>query len=167
MSGQGLVDTQRSCLECGLALPVPHPHNMLRHKRCQERHRNQTWYRRHGGEEKQRARSVARWQAAKAGDHVRLRAYGVTARKKLRLEVLAAYGNVCACCGEGRIEFMTIDHINGDGAAHRREKGVGRNGLYSWLKRNQWPSGFRVLCWNCNESLGHYGYCPHTRDREK
>lgn len=30
-----------------------------------------------------------------------------------------------------------------------------------WLIHNRFPEGFRVLCFNCNNSLGMHGYCPH------
>ncbi len=80
-------------------------------------------------------------------------------------EVFAHYGGPkCACCGEEHIEFLSIDHINGDGAAHRQKiNGDSQNGvnLYYWLKKNNFPPGFRILCLNCNFSLGHHGYCPH------
>jgi hypothetical protein len=69
-------------------------------------------------------------------------------------------GPQCACCGEGEYEFLTIDHINGDGAAHRRQMGSRRD-IYRWLKQNNYPPGFRVLCMNCNFALGYHGYCPH------
>ena len=82
----------------------------------------------------------------------------VRSRIKLRLEVLAHYGGKCACCGEGRYEFMAIDHIHGGGGAHRR---MINGSLERWLKKNNWPDGFRVLCHNCNHALGRYGYCPH------
>lgn len=79
-------------------------------------------------------------------------------RRKLRREVLAAYGGVCACCGETRIEFLAIDHINGV-----KPPGLPRVGLplYTRLRALGYPPGFRVLCHNCNVSLGLYGYCPH------
>jgi len=82
-------------------------------------------------------------------------------RRKLRQTIIQAYGGKCACCGEDRIEFLSIDHIGGGGNKHR--KSLGRTGyhFYYWLKRNNYPKGFRVLCHNCNQSLGHYGYCPH------
>jgi hypothetical protein len=64
----------------------------------------------------------------------------------------------CNCCGDSTYEFLTIDHINNDGAEHRRKI---HQGLYQWLKDNDFPSGFQVLCYNCNCSKGHYGACPH------
>jgi len=82
--------------------------------------------------------------------------------KKVRKECLDAYGGICACCGEKNLEFLTIDHIDGGGHQHRLRVGIG-NHFYEWLKRNNFPSGYRVLCYNCNCSLGHYGYCPHEK----
>jgi len=64
----------------------------------------------------------------------------------------------CECCGELHIEFLTIDHINGNGAKHRLKIGPHIN---RWLIKNNFPPGYRVLCFNCNCSLGHCGYCPH------
>lgn len=71
---------------------------------------------------------------------------------------IAHYGNVCACCGEHRYEFLCIDHIDGGGEQHRKS---GISKICRWLIRNNFPSGFRVLCANCNSALGHYGFCPH------
>src|SRR5436853_1904161 len=54
------------------------------------------------------------------------RRYKVAYRAKLRLEVLKAYGGLapaCACCGEGHIQFLTIDHVEGGGRMHRRKIG--------------------------------------------
>ncbi len=90
------------------------------------------------------------------------------AHLQLKLNALNAYGGaLCACCGEKHVEFLTIDHVNGDGARHRRKIfGRGRAGggsnFYNWLKRNSYPPGFRVLCYNCNCARGAFGYCPHT-----
>lgn len=95
-------------------------------------------------------------------------------RRGLKLDAFNAYGGpVCACCGEVHLEFLSIDHIYGDGAEHRRDlleergwKGgssqmTGAH-AYLWLKKNGYPPGFRVLCMNCNFAIGHFGYCPHT-----
>ncbi len=80
--------------------------------------------------------------------------------KKLRAEVLKAYGGKCKCCGIDIPEFLSVDHMNNDGTEHRNKVGRGHR-FYNWLKRNDYPKGFQLLCNNCNQSLGNYGYCPH------
>jgi hypothetical protein len=102
---------------------------------------------------------LAARRAAYARDRDKLK----TQRTILRREVLEAYGTVCQCCGEDRDEFLAIDHINGDGAEHRKQV---REPMYAWLKRNGYPSGFRVLCHNCNMARGLYGCCPHELEQE-
>lgn len=87
-------------------------------------------------------------------------------RMQLRMKVLSHYSHgemECACCGTKHIEFLTINHIHGGGLKHCKE--IGRSRLYEWLVRNNFPLGFNVLCWNCNEALAHYGYCPHEEER--
>lgn len=84
-------------------------------------------------------------------------------RHALKEEIMEHYGNSkCACCGEDHLEFLAVDHINGDGQKQREQLGMrGGYTFYSWLKQNGWPEGYRVLCHNCNQSLGNLGYCPH------
>src|SRR5579863_10397145 len=69
---------------------------------------------------------------------------------RLRAEVLAHYGingvPMCHCCGERRLEFLGIDHIEGGGVKHKKQI---RTSLYQWLKKHLFPEGFRVLCHNC------------------
>lgn len=85
------------------------------------------------------------------------------ARRRERLKSLRAYGGEspsCGCCGEATLLFLSLDHVNGGGHAQRKETGGG--GFYSWLRRHNYPSGFQVLCHNCN--LGRQlngGTCPH------
>lgn len=85
--------------------------------------------------------------------------------EQLREEVFGAYGGKrCACCGETEPLFLTIDHVNNDGA-EMRESGVHSRGgtqFYQWLRKSGFPTGFQVLCMNCN--LGKHrngGVCPH------
>ncbi len=89
-------------------------------------------------------------------------------RDALRLEVLHAYGGVCACCGESEVAFLCIDHVHGGGNKHRRElKESGRSGsLYYWLRSTGYPEGFQVLCHNCNFAKGYNGVCPHQKQSE-
>lgn len=81
--------------------------------------------------------------------------------RKLRLEVLSHYGGKCACCGENTYEFLALDHINNDGAKHRKENNISGSGIYWWVKRNNYSNEFQILCHNCNQAKGLYGICPH------
>jgi len=73
-------------------------------------------------------------------------------RLNIKSSVLTHYGNgKCACvdCGFGDIRALSIDHIDGSGAKHR--KSIGRGGLsfYQWLVDNKFPEGYQTLCMNC------------------
>lgn len=71
-------------------------------------------------------------------------------RLNLKRSAFAAYGGEqCCLCPESRIGALTIDHINGGGRGHRQSLGGG-NVLYRWLKTQNYPPGYRVLCSNCN-----------------
>lgn len=118
-----------------------------------------------------------RWKEANRERHrASSRAYGAAhrdaisakrkaARRAMKQSVLDAYGGTCACCGEATFEFLTLDHVNGDGAAHRKVHGPGRSDkVYAELIGAGFPAGYRVLCFNCNSARGFYGYCPHRPD---
>lgn len=90
-----------------------------------------------------------------------------TYKRNLRIKCLQHYSHgamSCACCGEANIEFLALDHINGGGNKERKMSGrKGTIGLAQYLIKNGFPDGYRVLCHNCNQSLGAYKYCPHLR----
>jgi len=94
--------------------------------------------------------------------------YSKRVRDRLKKLIFEAYGNKCQCCGEAELEFLTIDHINNDGAAHRRTLKRGGGDLYRWLRDNDFPSEFQILCCNCNWSkrLGG-GVCIHKRKEQE
>lgn len=76
-------------------------------------------------------------------------------RRKLKLDILSYYSSgiiKCDLCPETRFGALTIDHIDGDGSNHRKSfKGAGSGtNFYLWLKNNKYPTGYRVLCCNCN-----------------
>lgn len=77
--------------------------------------------------------------------------------------VLDHYGRECACCGEAHPIFLTIDHVNGDGAEFARNHGSShRRNLYRWLVTHGFPPGYQTLCWNCNSGRARNGgICPH------
>jgi len=82
---------------------------------------------------------------------------------KLRIKIIEYYGGKCACCGENTIEFLGIDHIYGNGNSHRKELKKHRLNIYEYLRKNNYPKGFQVLCHNCNLAKGFYGKCPHQK----
>jgi len=69
----------------------------------------------------------------------------------------------CNCCGEHDfLIFLTIDHItNRKNATHK--KGLGGQSMYRFLQRNDYPTGYQVLCVNCNSAKSDSGICPHKR----
>ena len=84
---------------------------------------------------------------------------------RCRDEVYGAYGGYkCNCCNETEQMFLSIDHVNNDGAEHRKK--IGKR-LYRWIKRYKYPKTFRLLCYNCN--LGRDKcpdkICPHEKTR--
>jgi len=84
---------------------------------------------------------------------------------RLLNDVIDAYGGKCACCGETRKEYLTIDHVDGGGEKHKREMGFSTSTqFYRWLKKNNYPEGFQVLCFNCNCGKHAYSVCPHNKD---
>lgn len=72
---------------------------------------------------------------------------------KLRFEVINHYGGKCVFCGDTNINHLCIDHINNNGAKHRKEIG---SDIISWLKKNNYPDGFQVLCHNHNAEKQNY-----------
>ncbi len=92
-----------------------------------------------------------------------MKSYNRERAQQIKMEVLHAYGLVCVCCRLDHTEFLCIDHIDGGGDEHRRAVGGGSSKIYRWLKKNNYPPGFQVLCANCN--LGkERGLCPR-KDR--
>lgn len=111
-------------------------------------------------EQKQKARERGlRWDE-KNREYNRER----TNRKRMeeRINALTMYGGKCACCSEWRYEFLSIDHIEGGGAKHRASLNpADRRDFPRYLRKLGYPQGYRVLCHNCNQSFGLYGYCAH------
>lgn len=95
----------------------------------------------------------------------RCRAAGREYWRATRAAALHHYGDLCECCGEHRPEFMAIDHVDGGGKEHRRQLAAQGKSIFLWLKENNYPYGFRLLCHNCNMARGFYGVCPHETER--
>lgn len=95
-------------------------------------------------------------------------------RTQLKNQVLDHYGRVCRCCGETEELFLTLGHLNGDGAAHRKSLGLsgpgGRKGsgsgaaLWRDVIRRGFPDDFGIECINCNMgAFRNGGVCPHVK----
>lgn len=83
--------------------------------------------------------------------------------QEARNAVFEAYGGYkCKCCGVTEPAFLSIDHINNDGAEHKREYRLRTSTeVYRWLIKNNYPTGFQVLCMNCQWGKRVHGVCPH------
>lgn len=89
--------------------------------------------------------------------HLCIHCRGVQAdlRAKEREAAFAAYGGpVCVGCGSKDEPILEMDHIDGGGCQHKRE--IKNLSIYRWLKQNNYPPGFRVLCPTCNKKA-HLG----------
>jgi len=85
-------------------------------------------------------------------------------RNRLKEDTFNYYsGNnpVCICCGEQHFKFLTLDHIDAHKNGNHTDKPRSGFKLYRWLRSHNFPSGFQILCYNCNLAKGHYGVCPH------
>jgi len=91
-----------------------------------------------------------------------------------KMDVLNAYSKIvshsnvpcCACCNEKIIEFLEIDHIGGIKNPRYPRKLRG-GALYRRLRKYGYPTGFQVLCHNCNFAIGPDRTCPHKKKRKK
>ncbi len=69
--------------------------------------------------------------------------------------------NICNCCGEDNILFLTISHKNNDGWVHRK---MVHGSLSDYLVKNNFKTKFEIVieCYNCNLSRERNGgKCPH------
>lgn len=87
--------------------------------------------------------------------------------ERLKDEVFTFYGGyTCKCCGETERKFLTIDHIDGGGNDHRRSEMGGGTYICRWIKKNNFPSLFQVLCYNCNLGKSrNNNICPHQEKK--
>ena len=78
------------------------------------------------------------------------RRMAVNWKNKAKLEVIGHYSHgtfQCHHCGYDDIRALSIDHINGGGSKHR--KSIKGYLIYAWLRKNNYPEGYQVLCMNC------------------
>lgn len=87
-------------------------------------------------------------------------------RQRIRLDVLQAYGGRCYVCGEDDLDLLELDHLHGDGNAHRNEifnHGHASPGgwmFYLRLRQAGYPSGLGCICKDCHDA-------KHGRTKER
>jgi len=64
-----------------------------------------------------------------------------------RIRCIEHYGGSCVVCGESRIKFLVLDHVDNNGNVDRGGRG---DKVCRRIIRNNFPLGFQVLCWNHN-----------------
>jgi len=76
-------------------------------------------------------------------------------RLELKTEVMAHYSGYnpprCGKCLKTDITQLTIDHIFNDGSQLRKIYPMQKRNICKWLKLNNYPIGYQVLCRRCNE----------------
>lgn len=148
------------CLICTVNPSRPHRRSC---ERCSMLRQKQSARRRQAPRYKLAHRKYIRKWREKNLDKIRGIQRSHVARTKMA--VFSHYGEKCACCNERALEFLVIDHINGNGKEHLDSNGrrLGGHRFYRWLLNHGLPIGFQTLCWNCNAAKQIYGKCPHQR----
>lgn len=81
-----------------------------------------------------------------------------------KIKCIKEYGNECVCCGESKHQFLTINHIKGDGNKHRKEI---NEHIWTLLRRMGFPKDdYELMCFNCNCTTGIFGECPHVLEKQ-
>ena len=76
-------------------------------------------------------------------------------RDRKKSKVFAGYGGACVCCGNTNKRLLQLDHVNNDGAQHRKEVDI----MLNWAYKNDCPDSLQLLCANCHHIKTHHGAC--------
>jgi len=93
--------------------------------------------------------------------------------KEVKYKVMSHYSSSgvpeCKGCGYNDIQALCLDHVNSDGAKHRKSGGKKGVALYKQLLRHNFQSDyeFQVLCCNCNMiKFFKSKECSHSKSKE-
>lgn len=107
-------------------------------------------------------KSRERWARKPEWRH-RQKSYHQKRREVLREKIIKHYGGKCTCphCPETNVAFLTIEHMNGGGTKHRKDRG--ELGVYKDIIDRGFPDDITILCYNCNCGKAHQkdNVCPH------
>jgi hypothetical protein len=91
--------------------------------------------------------------------------YSHITHRMIKIEFLLAYGKVCRCCRESRLDLLTIEHIRNKG--YNLIYAGTTTSLFWKLKSLGWPIGYEILCYNCNMSTRSGKPCSHNTKEYK
>lgn len=154
---------------CEKILERARPLKIFCSSRCASRRNRDPKWREYRKAQARRHRDLRAHYAAQLKQKITAAADRVDSRT-LREEFLAAYGSRCVCCGETERRFLTIGHLNHDGAAHRARVGYDGTQVLRDLKMRGWPKdeGIAIQCANCNMATARPGIvCPHEVARKR
>lgn len=162
-----MEETERTCEDCGESKPIedfpPGSSGKYHRRRCRICHRKKAAKYRADHADQIRKKTQEWRDANREKLAPKQSAKHRATRVALKTAAMAAYGGRCSCCGVDDLIFLTVDHVDENGADHRRQifgdsKYTAKT--YRWLRDNDYPVGFQILCFNCNFAK-HWGGCPH------
>ena len=85
----------------------------------------------------------------------KVRRWNRKAQRNKRLRIIEWLGGKCVGCGIKDMRVLQVDHINGDGAEHRRKhpnQNRVKEDIYQMLRdnRDEALKRYQLLCANCN-----------------
>ena len=131
------------------------------------------WREKHLDRERARCRDKTRQWYSLPRNRLRQATREQRFTRRLMDEFFLRFGEECLCCGELEPIFLTLDHIQNDGAKKKRElsgnpssstahRSVSTRQIVQDLKSRGWPrEEIQVLCMNCNLAKRRIGFCPH------
>lgn len=81
--------------------------------------------------------------------------------RRVKIKVIEHYGGRCKCCGTENKKYLQLDHVNNDGADHRRNLKLKCSGVYEWAAKNNFPDSLQLLCANCHFAKTIHGGCSN------
>lgn len=81
--------------------------------------------------------------------------------RRIKLICMIGYGGRCSCCGDNRIEMLTVEHIRNKGHKLMYD---GTLTLMKKLIRLNFPDGYTCLCYGCNSLTRHGKPCVHSKE---
>lgn len=107
---------------------------------------------------KKRESNKSYYQKSKQLILAKIAAYARRKRDEHKLQVINHYTDndpKCANCGLDILSLLSIDHINNDGAEHKRKLFSGKRrgdtrAVYKDIVEKNFPEGYQILCFNCN-----------------